>query len=758
MRTILLLILLLVVTCVFAQKDAHLLPGFIDSPAKANFSTADISAMERESHQKLFNARNMAALTSASTNFDIKYYRAEWEVDPAVNYIKGKVTAYFVITSPAVSITFDLVNSLSVTQVLQRGVPLSTSHTNDALQINFPSSISIGTLDSVSVIYEGVPPSSGNGSFIISSHGNPAIPGMWTLSEPFGSRDWWPCKNGLEDKADDGIDIYITHPDIYKAAANGLLKSIKAVEGNKSRTHWKHAYPIVSYLVCFAVTNYTVLNNSVSLGSVNLPMQTFCYPENLNSFQEGEQYALDGLQLYSNIFGTYPFAEEKYGHVQFGWGGGMEHQTNSFIVSSSEVLIAHELGHQWFGDKVTCGNWEDIWLSEGFATYLSSIYMENKYPLTVRSTRATDIRLITDSPDGSVRVDNVTNISRIFNFRLSYNKGSHLLYMLRWILGDAVFYTAVRNYLNDPSLAYNFAKTENLKQHLESASGKDLTYFFNQWYIGQGHPSYQLEWSASGNVVQFKLNQTTSHSSVAFFQLPVPLLFKNAAGQEKMVIANNTQNGQFFIEDVGFLAESVTIDPDYWLITRNNTITKISGPLPVTFTYTKINCKIEGPEVSWQTSHELNSEFFEIQKSADAINWESIGMVKAAGNSTELKSYAFLDQNVKNERSYYRIREFDLDGKTQLTRILQSSCFDKTSQEIFISPNPVEDYLSLTVPKEQVTFFRYKIFNLSGELLLNGKIANQNQLKVSHLPSGIYVLQLESGDNPIIKSVKFIKR
>jgi len=757
MRVTILLLNLLIYSSVLAQKDLQLTQETTD------LDVAGIAAMEQRSHQKLFNAREMATLTSASTNFDVKYYRAEWEVDPAVNYIKGKLTAYYVMTGTDHTISFDLVDNLAVTSVLQRSAPLTTSHSNHTLQITFPTSVASGTLDSVSIFYEGIPPSSGNGSFIVSSHGSPATPVMWTLSEPFGSRDWWPCKNGLDDKADQGIDIFITHPSIYTAAANGLLKSITPLSGSKSRTHWKHTYSIASYLVCFAVTNYTVFNNSVIIGDVSLPMQTFCYPENLGHFQSGTPNTLDALQLFSNMFGTYPFIDEKYGHVQFGWGGGMEHQTNSFMVNLGENLVAHELAHQWFGDKITCGNWEDIWLNEGFATHLASIYRENKYPASISLNRINEIAAITSVSDGSVKVSDVTSVSRIFNSRLSYTKGSHLLYMLRWILGDVVFFNAVRNYLNDSSLAYNFATTENLKSHLEAASGKDLTYFFDQWYSGQGYPSYQLKWLTSGNSVSFNLKQTTSHFSVNFFKLPVPLLFKNeTTGEQKLVVANNTVNDQNFTENLGFVAESVTIDPDYWLITKNNTTEKVSGSLPVTFTYIKALCKENNVQLSWGTSSEQNADFFEIQKSTDALTWSKIGSVDAVGNSVASKNYSFIDPSIAFQNTYYRIVENDMDGKTQYTRILEKDCSQFGDSDLKIAPNPVQDKLILGSFDKNSPSLSFRIYDLTGKLISqkeNIKTDDKGQkvINVTGLNAGLYILQIHSYNELTHRSLKFIK-
>ncbi len=260
----------------------------------------------------------------------------------------------------------------------------------------------------------------------------------------------------------------------------------------------------------------------------------------------------------------------------------MEHQTSTFVVNIGESLCAHELGHQWFGDKITCGTWKDIWLNEGFATHLASMYMEQKYPSSAISTRKSEISTITSQPGGSVLVDDTTSVDRIFDSRLSYTKGSHLLYMLRWILGDNVFFTALRNYQTDPAIMYGFATTADLKRNLEQTSGQDLTYFFNDWYSGQGYPTYNVQWSnaGSGNV-WIKMNQTTSHSSVPFFELPVALQFKNAT-QQATVMVNNISNGEIFFKSIGFVPTDVVIDPDGWLITRNNAATQLPACCTVT--------------------------------------------------------------------------------------------------------------------------------------------------------------------------------
>ena len=217
----------------------------------------------------------------------------------------------------------------------------------------------------------------------------------------------------------------------------------------------------------------------------------------------------------------------------------------TYVVSFDYSLIAHECAHQWFGDMVTCGSWEDIWLNEGFATYWQGMTVERYDPNNWMYWKQSERDYIVSAPDGSVKCTDTTDVGRIFDGRLTYSKGAYVLHMLRWVMGDPAFFQGMKDYLLDPALSYNYAKTPDLKQHLESASGLDLTTFFDQWYYNQGYPTYYLSWYPTGNTINLTISQLQSDPSVSFFEMPVPVEFKDAT-HDTTVVFNHTFSGQSF--------------------------------------------------------------------------------------------------------------------------------------------------------------------------------------------------------------------
>ncbi len=534
-------------------------------------SVTDIASIEKPGAVILQLTKN---LSLASGNFKVSYYRCNWNIDPASRYISGSVTSYFTITAATNQIIYDLTNKLFVDSIIFHDEKIAYSQTtSNTLIINFPSTLSQNHNDSLAVFYHGVPADDSvfEGSFVQSTHNN--IPVVWTLSEPYGAAAWWPCRNGLDDKAD-SIDVYITHPSQYKASSNGvLIDSVK--NGTNITTHYKHRFPIASYLVAIAITNYSVFTTSVNANNISIPVIQYVYPESLQDFENRTYLFLNALQLFSSYFGIYPFYKERYGQTQFGYGGGMEHQTNSFVSGTNEILMVHELAHQWFGDKVTCASWQDIWLHEGFATWMADLFYTEKLDTAYYKAYVDyDLNKIIAEPGGSVWVDDTTSVDRIFDSRLSYSKGAFLLRMLRWTIGDSAFFKGLNDYLNDPQLAFGFARTINLQQHLEQTSNIDLNYFFNQWFYGQGFPTFSVQWyqQPSTNKLYVQVDETTSvPSSVNFFKVKLPLQLLYNDNAKTITLNCDYNHQQFVLENPGFTVTEIKVDSDKYLISAKDT-------------------------------------------------------------------------------------------------------------------------------------------------------------------------------------------
>jgi aminopeptidase N len=551
------------------------------------FSQSESEEFDRmvESEMKSASSLMQLAVNQNTLNYDVTYHELRFTVDPdnTTPFISGVVKTTFRALANMNSVTFDMATALAVSSVTMNSTNLTFSQSNYELNITLPSTLTVGNSATVIITYAGSPPQA-EGAFTRRTHPvNNGTPIIFTLSEPFGARDWWPCKQDLNDKID-SFDIYITCPSAYIGVSNGLLQSETTTGGNITR-HFRHNYPIPAYLISLNVTNYVTYNIQAGLGTTQnpfFPINNYLYLEsNTTAVQTAINQTIPVMDLFEQKFGFYPYRNEQYGHVQFGWNGGMEHTTMSSMGSWGRSLIAHELAHQWFGNKITCGTWRDIWLNEGFAEYLAGLDVEyHAIPPGFVAWKATKINNITSVVNGAVYLTETEalNVGRIFDPRITYNKGSMVVHMLRWKMGDTAFFQALRNYLNDSNLAYGYAITTDLKAKLEEVHGSNLDEFFNDWIYNQGYPSYSItaqNWGAGQ--AKIIVNQTQSDLSVTYFEMPLEIRLSDAGGVTHDVVVNNTGNGQEFIVSVPFVVTGVTFDPNKHIISRNNVATLASN-------------------------------------------------------------------------------------------------------------------------------------------------------------------------------------
>ena len=516
-----------------------------------------------------FEAKKNFKSKRGGQSYDIVYHNLKLNVDPNVRYIFGSVESRLVaLESDFSQFSFDFDTRMTVDSVVYNGQSIDFSHLSDELSISIPAQ-NEGAVIEVEIFYQGNPAINEQRGFNYDNQRAGAI--AWSLSEPYGAYGWWPCKQQLEDKID-SVDFEIIVPKNNKAASLGLLQSVDTAADSSLTYYWKHRYPTTTYLVAIAVSNYYEESHYIQLSDGDsLYHLDYLYP----SYKESAdtlRWAIDGMMRgFDSLFGHYPFREEKYGHAMFARGGGMEHQTMSFMSSLNFDLMAHELGHQWFGNKITCGSWQDLWLNEGWATYSNAIARELVKPREeflnfLIESRSRSIR----NNGGSVYAYDTANVSDLFEGDMRYRKGAMVLHQLRWEVGDSAFFAGTRNYLADAELCYGFAKTLDFRQAIENASGQDLEGFFDRYVYHEGFPQIITKWSRlNSSKIKLEISQTTSHPSVDFFPLRIEYRAGSNTKDTVFVVDHNSPN-QVVELDLGMSVNELSFDPNVWLIAQGS--------------------------------------------------------------------------------------------------------------------------------------------------------------------------------------------
>lgn len=545
-----------------------LLPFFFIRPQE---NRNDIVNSEKAHFQSM---RSAAKVTyPGDSTISPTYYKLNLTINYTARNLSGIVTVSFKSNSPNLtSFYLDLQDPLVVDSVVMNGNKINFSRPagQAKLVINLPSAMSSGEKGSIDIYYGGTPGSSGFGSFSFSTDetGGNAI---YTLSEPYGASDWWPCKDTPADKADSS-DVWITVRTALTAVSNGTLEGV-VDNGNGWHTFkWKNSYPIAPYLISLAIAEYNQYNTYYKYSAAD-SMLISNYIWN-KSYDQNTRDALDlvadMIKILANRYGQYPFLKEKYGNAQFGWSGGMEHQTITSAGKFTESLLVHELAHQWFGDKVTCKTWNDIWLNEGFATYSEAVYYEGKYGKnSYNSFIESEMQTAKTDSQNSIFVNDISQVDRIFYFKTTYVKAGLVLHMLRGIVGDSTFFRILRAYNNDPRYAYKSASTDDFKAIADSVSGLNLDYFFNEWIYGVDYPRYSYSWhyisTGGGNYqVSVKLNQSV-RSNPQYFTMPVQLKIITDSGDTTVTVFNDQQEQNFNITVKGN-PQQVVLDPNNYIL------------------------------------------------------------------------------------------------------------------------------------------------------------------------------------------------
>lgn len=525
----------------------------------------------------LFLLKGLNAQHMVIDNYDITYGELDFDIRPYDMQASAKYT--FKSKEAGLSfIAMDASDSLIIDSVLMHGISIDFSHEDNVLNFDLPQALDDSEIDVCAIYYRAFPDTSASGAYVINETGE--TPVVYTHSEPYQTKEWLPIKQSLHDKID-SLYLKFKTPGQIVVASNGV-KIGERVDCSNRYTSFLHKKPIAYYLIAFAAAPYEEYYlKLLSVTGDSLDMRNYVFPESYDEavFRMGKMQEL--LGVYENLLVPYPFVNEKYGHAQWTRGGGMENQTISFMQNFGHNLVAHEFAHQWFGNYLTLNSWHDIWLNEGFATYMEMISFEHMFD-QFYWPRAKSMLLehITQEPDGSVYVEDTTDISRIFDARLSYHKGAYLLHMLRWELGDSVFYAGLKDYLSNPFNVYGTVSFNDFKNTMEAVSGENLTEFFADWYYGEGYPVYEIDYTFNQGVFNLNLRQETSHLSVDLYEMHVPIGVYSSQGDTILRLYNN-QNLQDYSVALPYQnIDSVVFDPELWLLTKhafNNGISAIKS-------------------------------------------------------------------------------------------------------------------------------------------------------------------------------------
>ena len=508
-----------------------------------------------------------AERADSAHGFDVTKYVITLAINDQTHFISGSVRAYVTAEEPLTGIDYELVG-LNVSQVKVNDAVSAFTHQNGILHINLNATP--GEQFTTEVTYSGTPilsPAPYNIGMIFSANT------VFTLSDPDASRYWWPCYDHPWDKAI--VDLHITMRSDWLVACNGLRESI-VDNGNGTKTHnWLGSNPMAPYLVCITAGPYVEINQTYG----NLPIQNFVTQAQYNNALIDFSTLPDIIQFFESQFGPYPF--EKYGNtvVAMTTYGAMEHQTmttlGNYLITGThagEVIIAHELAHQWYGNCLTPLTFKDVWLSEGFATYSEFLWTHKKFGWNSACAYANS-----SFHQYYISFENAyPNLPNIiydppFNYYFypqSYEKAASVLHMLRLKIGNDDFFELLQTWFS--TYHNGNVVTAEFQDMAEQISGQNLDQFFQQWIYSRGIPSVQYVLMSDPQSIQGKVVGFTTCSTGTEFVMELPFSATGLAQGDSLVfVAGPDGYANIYALSTGAQSYSVNaVDPNHWVLCR----------------------------------------------------------------------------------------------------------------------------------------------------------------------------------------------
>lgn len=745
-----------------------------------------------------FSFAQTKGFSGTGANIDVVYHRINWTINPnsPSKTITGKVVTYFkTFGTPVSTIKFDL-NSTSFptanVTATYHGTGCTRTCSSNILTITLPATVSANTLDSVVVNYSGIPPVATGQATGYQRATNGSDNWVYTLSESYEDRDWWPCKADMQDKID-SMDINVTVPwnvvtaDTFWVATNGKLID-STITGSNRTFKFKTRYPIASYLVAVCVGKFNRYYTGVNVNGTNTQVAYYIL-KNTGS-QSSIITTMNKINTvlieYGKKFGDYPFKLEKHGFYEglAAGAGGMEHQTFSAIASTelNDIgTLAHELLHQWFGDNVSFATWNDLWLAEGFARFGETLCGElvpslGLNPYTIRNGFK-NLALAKNTASVWIPNSNINNSNNIWNIPYGstvYNRGCMVVTMLRALCGDSIFFKTLKSY--QTNLAGKSATTDTLNNYFNRALGVDIKPFFDDFVRGTGNPDYTILWQPFGTgnkQLAISLSQTKNPTSspVAYFHTPVVLHVKGLlpANDTTIVIYDKATGilakagngigadvgGNLLTYNLSFVATSVAFD-DYSQMLATGTTAKV-GTLDLKLVNFSVKQNPNYNSASLFLDANASNTEITLERSADGISFISLGNMQLVPGSANPVKYSFNDLSPKKGINYYRAKYKATNGQFTYTEIIKIATSYKTKFEII--NNPVKDNLQIKNSADALNGeYNFSIYDASGKLVSQSKktvSGSLTNLKTNELASGIYMLTISSPDGNS-ETLKFV--
>lgn len=445
--------------------------------------------------------------------YDVKFYDISLQVDVDAEFIAGytKIEGEILHDGTA-EIVLNFYDNMVVDSIRYQGQNLAFTHADNVLNAILPQALNTGAFFSLAVFYHGNPitePPFSSGLNFTTYNGQKLV---YSYSWPYFANTFFPCKDHPSDKAD-SARIAITIPDIYQVACNGSLAATNILPGNQIQYVWETHYPLTPYHISINIYPFDRIQSSYnSPVSGPIDLEYYLFPNHTGAGEPQLDAVVPKiLEAFENRFGAFPFPNDKYGICESVISGGMEHQTilTMNYPSFFSDIVVHESGHEWFGNMIAIADWGDIWLSEGFATYSEAIYQEYwngpaAYQQEINQNMA-------GSGSGIIYISDPSNPSNIIPYGLVYLKASVVLHMLRYVMGDALFFQMLHDYVTTSPFRYKNINTEQFREFCEGYYGSDLNWFFQQWIYegGKMDGEYYYYWNAGADSLIFKRTAST---------------------------------------------------------------------------------------------------------------------------------------------------------------------------------------------------------------------------------------------------------